>query len=379
MFDFPCTEPSVYTALFSLGCWVILALNYYKFARYPLFSPAPQRKSIIIFVIGIYLIVNTLNGDFFHLMETIHNYNFTPDSWNYGEPIYGYFAFITNRNYLLFRTIVWGGAFVIFCLTAKRYKVPVYFAALLLLLLQSRTFVYARVTLAMAIFLYGYSFWGQKVANNKAFGYIVGTLIMYLSTFFHTSAWIMIAASIIFFIPLNKKVVIFAIILLPLILKYAQNTLTFIVSSGDYISDAQVSTRVTRAGTTEAVNLMSSPSGFVNTLIEFSNYYIPVILILINTIWKKTIVDTSNQVYKLVKLSTAFISLSFIFLLLGSQNMQLVVRIMLMSMLPSTILVGRLVLESKISFKHYKYILYLGMLYEFNSYLYALYCNIVKL
>ena len=180
-FDFPMTQPSVGTSLYCILMYAICCIiSYHKTKRYNLAAVSKlSTKHIIsyILLVGFLFITNCLNGDFFHLMEHVHNYVYISGYYNYGEPIYQTIAQFVSSNYLLFRTIVWGGAFLAFVLTAKRMNVSVYLAIAILCLCYNVTFSYGRVTAAIAIYFLGLSFLCRPI-RIKILSYAIGVIII---------------------------------------------------------------------------------------------------------------------------------------------------------------------------------------------------------
>jgi hypothetical protein len=192
MLDFPFTEASVGTSLYCLLYYIVLLIYNYEDGLHPYtYEISLRKEKLTLFFIALFVITHCYKGDFFHLMHHVHDYSSIPGSYNFGEEIYHKIGLLVGRNYLLFRTIVWGGAFTLFCLTAKRMEVSVYYTAVLLIATHPIIFSYARVTAAMAIYFFGLSFLCSPRGNNFI-SYILGALIICLSLNFHNSAIIMV-------------------------------------------------------------------------------------------------------------------------------------------------------------------------------------------
>lgn len=191
MFDFPIKEPTVGTSIYCLFFYLAILLANYKYGLKSPFtrSVSSSRIKWTLFFIGLFFITHCLKGDFFHMMEHVYDYSAISGAYNFGEEIYPQIGLFVGKNYLLFRTIVWGGAFALFCLTAKRMNVPVYYAAVLLLATHSVIFCYARATAAMAVYFFGLSFLCSPLKGKTWLSYIIGVFIIILSTEFHRSSY----------------------------------------------------------------------------------------------------------------------------------------------------------------------------------------------
>lgn len=218
MFDFPMEKSSIWTSLYCLiTFFLILKANYKEGLKYPFIKKVDNRKEKWTYVlICFFFITHCIIGDFFYLMEHVYNYIFIPGYYNFGEEIYHIIAKIVDKNYLLFRTVVWGGSFALFCWSAKRLEVPVYYAVFFLFATHSITFSYARATAAMAMYFWGLSFLCKPLSKFKWTSYLIGITIIYLSWAFHNSALIMIIMTIMLFVPLRKWNIIAVIFLIPM-------------------------------------------------------------------------------------------------------------------------------------------------------------------
>ena len=218
MFDYPFVENNIICA-FSCMLMYLYTLNAnFRFGIYPHtpFSSVNRSfKAQQVVLIGVFLVLYCIGGDFFHFYEVIKNYDFTPEAWNYGEPIYGKIAKLTGRNYLLTRIIVWGGAYVLYCKTAKNFGIPVYQAAVILFICYPLTFSYARVTMAMACYFYGLSTLLSLKHDIRGIKAIIAILFIALSNAFHNSAIILVLLTPFVFlqITLKKSIVNYGLIL----------------------------------------------------------------------------------------------------------------------------------------------------------------------
>lgn len=152
------TELSKDTSLVFLLLFILFIALYYK--KNIVLNPQKNiRVGQLVLSILLIVIVSASSGsDWFSYQQMVWNYDFSNGATNYGEPVYGYIARFTERNYLLFRLIVWGGAFLCALQAFKRMRINVNMAAFMLIAAFLLRFNYARASLGMAIYFLGLSF-----------------------------------------------------------------------------------------------------------------------------------------------------------------------------------------------------------------------------
>ena len=167
--------------------------------------------------IAFFVIFAFYDSDYFHYKEVVES------NWEYAhlEDVYINIIDFTNRNYTLFRTIVWGGAFCIFVAAIKKLRLKQDLATFIFVAVVITKFSYARISLGFAIILLGLAFLTYK--NKFALlPSIFGLSLLYVSVFFHRSmvfgAVVAIAAllstkvnkTVLFIIvPISKTLMIF--------------------------------------------------------------------------------------------------------------------------------------------------------------------------
>lgn len=370
MFDFPVKEETVGTSLYCLLIYLlIVGKNYSQGLKFP--YDRPVSKSTInwtLFFIGFFFVTHCLKGDFFHMMEHISNYSFIQGTYNYGEDIYPKIGLLVNKNYFLFRTIVWGGAFCLFCITAKRMNVPVYYAALLLLATHSIIFAYSRATAAMAVYFFGLSFLSNPIKNKKWLSYLLGCIIIYSSMEFHRSAIIMIIMTLMIFIPLRKWSFVLLLILIPLLTTVFKNFLMdFAIAES---TDEMVAKKIQHYSERE---VQYGISGVIISTLEYASFYIPFIFVSINILFKNIIKSIPISIIKLYKVACGLTLISVLFMLLGSTYITFAYRILFMSMIPMTLIVSKLYQCKLMSLKYYWICLGSGVVYALTKYVYVIY------
>lgn len=369
MFDFPFKEASVFTSVYCLVYYLILVRsNYHDGLLEPFTYEISLKKEIsTLFFIGLFTITHCYKGDFFHLMHHVYDYSDIPGAYNFGEEIYHKIGFFVEKNYFLFRTVVWGGAFCLFCLTAKRMNVSVYYSAVLLFATHPIIFSYARVTAAMAIYFFGLSFFCSPL-RNKWISYAVGALIIWFSLKFHSSTIVMLIMATMIIVPVRKWSIILVIIaffLLSNIFKellmdiaLSENTDTVLANKIDSYSH-----RVIKHG----------PSGIINTTLEYASFYIPFIIATINIFGNDNIESLPVDIFRMYKVASGFVLTSLLFYFLGPSYVTFVYRVLFMSMIPLTIVIVYLYQADLMSNSHYRWCVFSGIIYSVVLYMYTLY------
>lgn len=374
MFDFPVKEANIWTSIYCLFFYLyILTKNYKPGILHPYTKPiSKHKKQVSLFLILFFVITHCMKGDFFHFMTYVHEYDFSPNAYNYGEPIYVEIGKLVDRNYFLFRCIVWGTAYLAFCWTSKRLKIPVYYSVIYLFCTYCITFSYARVTVAMAIYYLGFSFICEPPKRKTILGLLLGIILILCSTIFHNSAIIMALMTLIILIPLRKWVVFMSIILIPYIASlFKDYFLLFILveNTDETLSDKMIkySIRETEQGI----------SGLIINTTQYLSFYIPFILSGYCIIIKNKINEIPTSIIRLFKLSFGFVFAAIIFLSWGENFKTFYYRILFMTMLPLVLIITKLYKEGLISYKYFLLSAWTGIIYQILQYVYSLYVVLV--
>lgn len=375
--DFPYTEPNFYTCSALVVMYFGCLIRNYQTAlnENSVFLLVSQRIKIAqILIIGLCLVCFCLDGDFFRLMEVIQNYDFTVGSYNYGEAVYGSIALLVNRSYLLFRVVVWGGAFLLLCLTANRYGIDVYKTSAYLYATMPVTFCYARVTLCMSIVFCGLSYFCKPV-KNKWLGYFFGMLLMWISTYFHNTSYIMIVMSLAIFAPVNKKTLFLFVILAPIIVRYTQSVFLDLVSVSDMLENEGLADRLNRSVETSDTSLIdfSTPGVAFQRILQYISFYIPIFIVSLVCLKKESVFTIEKGIQRLFKVMFSLFLLSFVFLMFEQASKTLYYRTLFMTMIPLVIIIQYLHSNMLISSKQYKMCLASGVLYSSTRILYCFY------
>lgn len=150
-------------------------------------------------------------GDWIHYKDTLLYYEYYGETGL--EDIYDHIVSITGNNYLLFRLIIWGGALIVlhalfYRLPINRFRVLGFYAIWGILF-----FAYARVSLGLALFFYGFSFFVYPFRRHKTIGRIFGGICLISSFFCHKSIIVLCLLFPFAFISLSRKKIILLFVL----------------------------------------------------------------------------------------------------------------------------------------------------------------------
>ena len=154
------------------------------------------------------------------------------------EDIYVWIAQNLSPNYLIFRLIIWGGAFGLYLRIINQINVSRYLALLFFGTIYILWFSYARVSLSMSIAYFGLLLMtGNKRPNVLYF--LIGILITGGAYFFHKSAAFGIAMVLVSLI-LNRNIkwgIRLCIILFPILIVILRSYMGQILYADSYITD----------------------------------------------------------------------------------------------------------------------------------------------
>lgn len=346
-FDFPVDKSSIWTELYCVFFYLLILFGNWKDAIFRPFSKnvKSQKKKIAIFLVGFSIITFCTLGDFYHMLIHLHSKGFTKDSTNFGvEHIYGIIGALVNENYFLFRLIVFGGAFAIFCKTAKRFSVDPYYAAVYIYIAHVILFSYARASLAMALYFWGLSFLCEPSKNRRWLGYAFGLFLIGMCREFHTSSIILIASTIAIFIPFRKWSIIVLFVSIPSIALIFKDYFDRFIEYS--IADDYLAHKFDRYVDRE------SSVGIARIVIDtfsYASFYIPLFFCTISIFFKNKYSKIPNSVLRLYKVTFTIMFVSGTFLFFGETFYTFYYRILYMSMIPLTILILRLYKENYMS------------------------------
>lgn len=331
-------------------------------------SASANNRGLEFFLIGcvfIYCLTSFTNGDYYHYYEYVKGLKKVNTERGL-EPIYQYLILFLHNNYLLFRVCVWGLALILYIKTLERFGVNINLALFFLLACFLNTFSYARATLGMAMFFYGYAmFYNPK--SMSTIEKIVGIIFMFISMTFHRSMSIMIVIWLFtLVVPFNKRVIVLMLGILPISIFVVQNMFGHFLEIG-YMPDDILLRKAN--GYSQKVTQTSNWKGLLQMFLQYSTFYIPLILMSLRFWFKPSLIVVEKKFLHLGKLVFMTIYLATIFLFIVSTNQVFFYRVLFMTMIPVTILITYMIDWELLDFRCYKFVVCLGILYSYQVYL----------
>lgn len=207
------------------------------------------RVGISCLCIILFFLFAFVDSDWFHYEEIFEKINTYSNYHSHMEDTYVFLMKDVCPNYITFRLLVWGTAFLFFLLSAKHLDLDYEHALLFFGLLFLPIFSYARVSLAIATQIYGCIILIKAYNEHKVFSLIIGSLLFFASVCFHKSASIGIVIALLAILTrsINKNywfyfIIIFGIgiacltFLIPFVLDTKIDDAGFAQSSQQYIA-----------------------------------------------------------------------------------------------------------------------------------------------
>lgn len=141
--------------------------------------------------------------DWFHYQDdfwTIRNY---PDFVSNLEPVYEFLIRHVFPEYITFRITIWGAALMFVYLSIKRLNLDLPLACLFFGMLFMYNFAYGRVSLPVAMMVYGAIIIDRPFDGREKLSVVLGLLLIGVSVFFHKSAIFGVAIVIVSFLPIQ--------------------------------------------------------------------------------------------------------------------------------------------------------------------------------
>ena len=369
MIDFTFTQGSLALALYCTLFYALLIIPNYRTCTDTYSDDVHSNNARFIFFLGVlvYSVSCSINGDFYHYQDIVKNYDFTPGARNHGEVVYKYIIAFVNKNYLLFRIIVWGSALVIFWKTLKRFEIDNYKVTFFMVATYILVFSYARSSLAMSLYFFGVSY---IIKPNTYFSYIYGLTLILASFFFHHSIIVAIVLTPIIWINLTKEKIIIVTILFSIILflfpNFIENTLLkFLLTNNeelynqlDFYSKREV----------ESINW----KGVIYEFSGYATFFFP-LCVCVKTIYFNTEKCIEKEYEKIFRIVIGLTMIAMSFLLLDLQGKVFFYRILYMTFIPLSIIVCHLVNNGLIEENLFKKIINVGIFAQMYRLLYSIY------
>lgn len=227
---------------------ILLVISVLKVRKYP------HRLSNVGILLALFLcLIKYLfpmgGSDFYAYKVFVETSGYTdistiPQYYLHYEKVYYAIINIVHNDYFLFRLVVWGGALLLYWLTAKRLGLDKStFAFYLGICIVPLTAV-SRVCLAYAIGFWGFSLLVKPITRkgSNTFSFILGAALIIASVLFHRSAILLLVILPLSLINFNKRTIWLLALAFPIIaVVITSNVFDFVLSynqTEDSIIDA---------------------------------------------------------------------------------------------------------------------------------------------
>lgn len=312
-------------------------------------------SKLFILFFAAYAVFYCINPDYFRYRDWIYGRDF--DLWN-KEVFYVYVVMLCrilpfNYPFEVFRFIVWGGAVLIAYLTFRKYRemsAPC-LTLLLLFVFYSNTFCYARASLGMAVYFFGVAL---ILHSCKLAIRLLGIGVALSSILFHQEMLIGIALLPSLLIPFERKEFTFLSVLLliaaAITISYVNSHLEIFDSMFD---NDDLSSKINEFNDDEQGVFRLS------TLVKYLNFFYPLYLIT-KCFWKKKQVPTT--IGGMYRVSYSIIMASVAFMIVFGLRSVFVYRVLYISMIPLSLLVGYCYCNGYFKDRHIAIMLFLALL-----------------
>lgn len=292
-------------------------------------NPRYHHVKSLLLLFFVYSLTNFVDHDYWGYYEAV---KFDPiDEAAHVEAVYTSIIRFFNRNYLIFRTLVWGGALYIFYIGAKIAKIDTYHSLYLLAILFIVLFTYGRVSLAMAMVFTGYIMFYNYKRKNPTLS-CLGLCLFLTAFFFHKSIVIAMALSIIMtYIPITKRTVVMTFLCMPILFIGIKSFTSYILETGLGLSEETASTALRYSGyVRESANL----KGKIREVFEYGRFYIPILIGIKMLFMERKEALCPPIILNLFKISIGLVFIGTCFFFMGFDNNVFAYRIMYMAMIP---------------------------------------------
>lgn len=355
MFDFSWSAHTLGNVLYSTIIYAFFLIVFYnRNVNKALLQSAKSDYKLLACAL-LLIITACIDTDWFHYREIVHDYDFTFGALNYGEPIYRGIVFLVGKNYLLFRVIVWGGAFIMTLSAFKRFEINVNTAVFFLVAIFLVKFNYSRATLGMASYYLGLSFLLLPSKKHFFLNYLLAAAFLWGAYEFHHSMLLLIFLTPVVVIPIDKPVLVVLVFMLLPILASVLNSNLFMIDSLDnaYISDKM-------SGYLEKEGSSANIFGLIQSILGYGAFVVPVVID--SVVLSKNRDKIRVPMLKLYRIMISTVVLAGAFSLMNLDSSLFVYRILYMSFIPLTILTVYLFEQRLLSRKSYEFIVIWGVL-----------------
>lgn len=376
--DFTLTSPTLFSTFFNVLVYVIaVGVFYGSFSRIPRMAPhgLPPHKgrrvdSVLIISLLFLCVFMSNSSDWFSYREMVQEYDFSPGAFNYGEPIYHVIIKLVGRNYILFRTIVWGASLFMFAETVRRFGGDPNYGLFILLCVYFLKFNYARVSLALASYFYGLSFLLIKDRKPLVLRIALCVAFMILAYCSHRSSLILIASTLFMLAPLNIYTILIGLACAPILGNLVQTMIPQVL-----IADAGADGAGYLQEKIGAYAEMEQPSasliGMFSISLDYLSLFLPLVVSTFVVLKKKMMMP--KVIVSIDKIILGLVCISFVALFLGLDNNVMFYRVLYMAIIPTIVVLVYMLQHRMMGWRIYRTILFFGLLVQIYRLSYSLY------
>lgn len=330
----------------------------------------PHRLCTVLMLAGLWLycLTDYTDGDFYHYYTLVAKWT-RFEAFYPLEDIYQHLIHITGGNYLLFRIAVWTPACVLFVLTAKRLQVNLNHALFLVVACHFTTFAYARITLALAVAIYGYTIVMRPYRGRNGWR-AAGLLLMALSPLLHRSMAVFLLFVLISrLIPFSRRNITLILCLLPVAAIAAQivlsDYLTLLAGNEVLMEKA--------AGYATDEHEAANWKGLIQDTLCCAPFFVPLYYMARRFDFEGMRDRCAREIYLLYKLLFVIAFAAVAMLIVVKGNTVFFHRFLFMSVIPLSLVFTHMADHRLISFGRYKLVVLLGVFYMCYTYIFVLY------
>lgn len=373
MFDYSISQNNTFLSLYVLLLFFLIVFSHRRKVMHYV-GPITDKYNIILLFLGIllYCLTDFNDGDFYHYMEEVHTFNPT-SLYQLLEEVYTPVIMFVDRNYFLFRFVVWGSALALVTATFSRLKVQrTYLLLYVFAVMFMYKFGYARASLAFAIYFWGLSFI-IKPYKNRFVSWCFAIALIFVASFFHRSALLLVVMTFLIFAPFNKYTVTAIIIAIPFILQFMSSAFEQILLMGAISDDVGFNNRLQSYSEDQKSSL--SPSAMLLSTLENLSFYIPFLVLTYQFFYSKFSKLIDRESIRLYKLTFGVMLVVTFFFFVDFGSRALFYRVMYMTSIPLAILLCRIYEQGFLRKKLFWRLVLLGGFSQCLTFIYGLYCT----
>ena len=192
---------------------------YYIVSKKSLRSAPNQSGYLVLGILIVFYAVFEFTGGDFYNYKILYDDFLMYGTTSHLEPIYEYLIKLSNRNYYLWRLMVWTISTCVCIILMKKLRVDAHYFALSFLLIAFFHFVGARQSIGLMLLYLGLLLM-LNGSKGRRFNIILGLACLLTSTIFHKIMIVYIIITLISLIPFRKWGIIMSLLLFPLAYLY---------------------------------------------------------------------------------------------------------------------------------------------------------------